>query len=147
MQLTNLYPAEGSRKRSKRVGRGPGCHGKTSCRGENGQNSRSGGSKGPGFEGGQTPWYRRLPKFKGFKNRNKIVYEIINLDTLERCAETNSLITPEVLCELGFVKNCQRPIKVLGVGSITKSVTVRIAKATQSAKAAIEKAGGKVEVV
>lgn len=147
MQLTNLYPALGSRKKTKRLGRGPGCHGKTSGRGENGQNSRSGGAKAPGFEGGQTPWYRRLPKFKGFKNRNKIEYTLINLDTLEKCAETEEIITSESLYAVGCIRNLKNQIKVLGTGTLTKSVTVRLNKFTKTAQDAIVKAGGKVEVI
>ena len=140
MKLEDLYPAPGSTKRRKRVGRGPGCHGKTSGRGENGQRKRSGGTKAPAFEGGQTPWYRILPKFKGFRNRNRIEYVTINLDTLENC--DSDIITAEALYASGCIKDENSPIKVLGTGKITKAVNVRL-----NNQAAIEKAGGKVEVI
>lgn len=146
MHLTDLYPAVNSTKRKKRIGRG-GCHGTTACRGQNGQNSRSGGGKGPGFEGGQTPWYRRLPKFKGFKNPHRVEFTTIGLDTLQRCAETNPEITPEILYADRFIKNLNNPIKVLANGSISKAVTVKLHKFTKTAQEAIEKAGGKIEVI
>lgn len=145
MKLDDLYPAPGSTKRRKRVGRGPGCHGKTSGRGENGQRKRSGGTKAPAFEGGQTPWYRILPKFKGFRNRNRIEYVTINLDTLENC--DSDIITAEALYASGCIKDVNSPIKVLGTGEITKAVQVKLNKFTKTAQAAIEKAGGKVEVI
>lgn len=147
MKLDDLYPAPGSTKRRKRVGRGPGCHGKTSGRGENGQRKRSGGTKAPAFEGGQTPWYRILPKFKGFRNRNRIEYVTINLDTLENCASDSEIITAEALYAAGCIKDLNSPIKVLGTGEITKAVNVKLNKFTKTAQAAIEKAGGKVEVI
>ena len=128
------------------MGRGPGCHGKTSGRGENGQNSRSGGAKGPAFEGGQTPWYRRLPKFRGFRNRNKIVYTLVNLDVLEKFDQEGP-ITAEALYGAGLIDDIKNPVKVLGNGEIKKAVEVRLDKYTESAKAAIEKAGGKAEVM
>ena len=147
MKLDDLYPAPGSTKRRKRVGRGPGCHGKTSGRGENGQSQRSGGTKAPALEGGQTPWYRILPKFKGFRNRNRIEYVTINLATLDNCASDSDIITAEALYAAGCIKDLNSPIKVLGTGKITKAVNVKLNKFTKTAQAAIEKAGGKVEVI
>ncbi|MCQ2736082.1 MAG: 50S ribosomal protein L15 [bacterium] len=146
MKLTDLYPAMGSTKKSKRVGRGPGCHGKTSGRGENGQNSRSGGGKGPAFEGGQTPWYRRLPKFRGFKNHFKTIYTEINLDTLEKFGEQGD-VTPEALYAAGIIRNLKNPVKVLGSGEVTRALNVKMHAFTGSAKEAIEKAGGTAEVI
>ena len=147
MQLTDLYPEMGSTKRRKRVGRGAACHGRTSGRGEKGQNSRSGGTKAPGFEGGQTPWYRRLPKFKGFKNPFKTVYTLISLTTLEKCSADNQEINPEYLYAQGYIKNLNNQIKVLGNGKITKPVNVRLHKFTKTAHDAIENVGGKIEVI
>lgn len=147
MKLIDLYPEIGSNKRRKRVARGNGSKGKTAGRGENGQRSRSGGVKAPGFEGGQTPWYRRLPKFKGFKNHFKVEYTTVNLDMLEKCAESMQEITPETLYAEGFVRNLKNPIKVLATGSISKAINVKLNKFTKSAQEAIEKAGGKVEVI
>ena len=147
MQLTDLYPEFGSTKKRKRVGRGAACHGRTSGKGEKGQNSRSGGGKAPGFEGGQTPWYRRLPKFRGFKNHFKVSFTLISLDTLEKCASAGQEVTPEYLYSEGYVRNLKNPIKVLGNGEITKPVNVRLHKFTETAKDAIEKVGGKIEVI
>ena len=146
MNLSDLKPATGARKRRKRVGRGPGCSGKTAGRGSNGQNARSGGAKGPWFEGGQTPWYRRLPKFRGFKNPDRTVFQVITLTALDTF-DANSTVTPELLIEKGVVRRANRPFKVLGTGKLTKALTVHLHGFTESAKAAIEGAGGKVEVL
>ncbi len=145
MKLTDLKPPKGTTHRRKRVGRG-GKLGKTCCRGYNGQNSRSGGGKGPAFEGGQTPWYMRLPKFRGFNNRTKKEYQIICLDDLEIIEGTEE-ITPEVLHKLKLVKKANKPVKVLANGSLTRKVVVKAHKFTESAKKAIEEAGGKAEVI
>lgn len=145
MNLSDLKPAHGARKGRKRVGRG-GCHGKTACRGYNGQNARSGGGKGPGFEGGQTPWYRRLPKFRGFKNPDRTIFQVITLSALDTF-DANSTVTPELIIEKGIVRRSNRPFKVLGTGSLSKALTVQLHGFTESAKAAIEGAGGKVEVL
>lgn len=144
MYSNDLRPAKGARKERKRVARG-GKRGTFSGRGCNGQNSRSGGGKGPGFEGGQTPWYRRLPKYRGFTNIFRTEYQTINLYDLNKI-ESES-VTPELLLELGFVKTLRKPIKVLGNGSLEKSVNVSLHAFTKSAKQAIETAGGTVEVV
>lgn len=146
MKLSDLKPAQGSKKKRKTVGRGPACHGKTSGRGGKGQTARSGGGKAPGFEGGQTPWYRRLPKFKGFKSINRTRYTEINLDILSRF-DKGSVVSPENLLERGFIKNLTKPVKVLANGKLENSLTVKMHKFTKGAKESIEKAGGKAEVI
>lgn len=145
MKLSDLSPYPGSRKKRKRVGRGPGSgHGKTSCRGHKGQKSRSGGGTKPGFEGGQMPLQRRLPK-RGFTNIFQKQYFIVNVGTLEKLSETN--ITPEVLKNEGIVKNLKDGIKILGQGEITKAVTVKAHAFSASAKDKIIKAKGSVETI
>ena len=145
MDLSELKAAPGARKNRKRVGRS-GCHGKTSCRGSNGQNARSGGGVSPGFEGGQTPWYRRLPKYRGFNNPNKVVFQLVSLSDLDQF-DADSVVSPEVLVESGVSSRSNRPFKVVGSGSLTKALTVHAHGFTESARAAIEAAGGKVEVL
>jgi large subunit ribosomal protein L15 len=145
MKLTDIVPPQGTMKKRKRVGRG-GKWGKTCSRGYNGQNSRSGGGKGPGFEGGQTPWYMRLPKFRGFNNIFRQEYSIISLDDLD-IIEGTTVIEPEVLVQVGLIKNTDKPIKVLANGAISKALTVKAHKFSESAKKAIEEAGGKAEVI
>lgn len=130
----------------KRVGRGMGSgHGKTACKGHKGQKSRSGGTKGAGFEGGQMPLQRRLPK-RGFKNRFSITYAIINLDLIEKLKEYD-VITPELLLEKGLVKDMKDGLKVLGNGKIGRAVTVKATSFSESASRKITAAGGKAEVV
>lgn len=145
MKLNELKPNPGARHSRRRVCRG-GKLGKTGGRGHNGQSSRSGGTKAPGFEGGQTPWYRRIPKYRGFKNRFRTEYQIVSLSDLE-AFEAKETVNPESLVEKGILKNIHRPIKVLGNGELTKALTVNLHAFTASAKAAIEGAGGKAEVV
>ena len=147
MKLHELRPNEGSRKKRKIVGRGPGSTlGKTSGRGENGQKSRSGYSHKVAFEGGQLPLYRRLPK-RGFSNAKfKTRYAIINLSDLNKF-EKGVEITPEMLKEMGLIKNLQDGIKVLGNGTLEKKLTVKAHKFSEKAKAEIEKLGGKAEVI
>ena len=147
MKLNTVKPAEGATKARKRVGRGPGSGiGKTAGRGENGQNSRSGGGVRIGFEGGQTPLFRRIPK-RGFSNaRFKKVYAVINLDDLNKF-EDGAEVTPEILKNMGLVKNSLDGIKVLGNGKLEKKLTVKAHKFSQTAKEAIEKTGGKAEVI
>ncbi len=146
MKLHELKPAEGSRKKRNRVGRGMASgNGKTSGRGHNGQNSRSGGGVRLGFEGGQLPLFQRLPK-RGFTNINRKEYAIVNLETLNRFEEGTE-VTPELLIETGIVSNEKSGIKILGNGTLEKKITVRAHKFSASAKEAIEKAGGQVEVV
>jgi large subunit ribosomal protein L15 len=146
MKLHELKPNEGSRKERNRVGRGTGSgNGKTSGRGHKGQNARSGGGVRPGFEGGQTPLFQRLPK-RGFTNINRKEYAIINLDALNRFEEGTE-VTPELLLETGLVSKLNAGLKVLGNGSIEKKLTVRAHKFSSAAKEAIEAAGGSVEVI
>ena len=146
MKLHELKPAEGSRKERKRVGRGIGSgNGKTAGRGHKGQNARSGGGVRPGFEGGQTPLFRRLPK-RGFTNINRKEYAIVNLDTLNRF-EDGTEVTPELLIETGVVSNVKAGIKILGNGTVEKKLTVKAHKFSAAAKEAIEAAGGTTEVI
>lgn len=148
MKIHELRPAEGSKKRPKRIGRGLGSgHGKTSTKGHKGQKARSGGTKGPGFEGGQMPLQRRLPK-RGFSNaRFKKVYSIVNLDDLNKISKEIDIITPEVLKEKGIVKNLKDGLKILGNGDIDRAITVRAHAISKSARQKIENKGGKVEVI
>ncbi|PWV94351.1 LSU ribosomal protein L15P [Paenibacillus cellulosilyticus] len=146
MKLHELQPAEGSRKERKRVGRGIGSgNGKTAARGHKGQNARSGGGVRPGFEGGQNPLYRRLPK-RGFNNPFRKEYAVVNIEELNSFA-AGTEVTPEVLLEKGIVKNPQAGIKVLGNGEITVQLTVKANKFSQSAVEKIQAAGGKTEVI
>ena len=144
MNLHNLKPAEGSTKSRKRIGRGPGSGlGGTSSRGHKGAKSRSGYSKKIGFEGGQMPLQRRVPKF-GFKNINRVAYKAINLDTIQKLAEAQNLQSVEVkdLIAAGFVSSAQL-VKVLGNGTLTAKLDVQAHAFSKSAEAAIEAAGGK----
>ncbi len=146
MKLHELKPAEGSRRERNRVGRGQGSgNGKTSGRGHKGQKARSGGKVRLGFEGGQTPLFRRIPK-RGFKNVNRVEYAIVNVDSLNRF-EDDAVVTPVELVEAGLVKAEKDGIKILGNGKLERKVTVKAHKFSQSAKEAIETAGGTVEVI
>lgn len=147
MKLHELKPNEGSRKTRKIVGRGPGSNwGKTAGRGENGQKSRSGYSRKTAFEGGQLPLYRRLPK-RGFTNaRFKTEYAVINLSDLNKF-DDGALVTPEILKEMGLVKNMLDGVKVLGNGTLEKKLTVKAHAFSETAKVQIEKLGGKAEVI
>jgi large subunit ribosomal protein L15 len=146
MKLHELSSAPGSRKERKRVGRGPSSGtGKTSGRGHKGQNSRSGGGTRPGFEGGQNPLYRRLPK-RGFTNPTRKEYAIVNIEDLNNFA-ADTEVTPEFLFENGIVKNAKSGIKILGNGEVTVKLTVKANKFSQSAVDKIEAAGGKTEVI
>ena len=146
MELKDLKPAEGSRKNRKRVGRGHAAgQGKTAGRGMNGQKSRSGGGKGAGFEGGQTPLARRLPKLPGFRNINHVEYLPVNVSRIEKYYEAGEVVDGESLVAKGIIKHSTDLVKVLGDGEITKAVTVKVDKVSASAKAKIEAAGGKVE--
>ena len=147
MELKDLKPAEGSKRNRKRVGRGPASgNGKTAGRGMNGQKSRAGGGKGAGFEGGQTPLARRLPKLPGFRNFNRVEYVPVNVSRLDAKFNAGDLVDADTLYAAGIIKNTTDPIKVLGDGEITKALTVRVDKVSASAKAKIEAVGGKVEV-
>ena len=147
MKLHTIKPAEDATKARKRVGRGPGSGiGKTAGRGENGQKSRSGAHLRVGFEGGQTPLCRRLPK-RGFSNaRFKKVYAVINLDDLNRF-ENGAEVNPEILKDMGLVKKAIDGIKVLGNGTLEKKLNVKANKFSLSAKKQIEDLGGKAEVI
>lgn len=130
----------------KRVGRGPGSGlGKTSGRGQKGQNARSGGGVRPGFEGGQTPLARRLPK-RGFTNINRKEYAVVNVEDLNRF-EDGTVVTPALLKEVGLVRKELNGVKILGNGELTKKLNVTAAKFSKSEVEAIEKAGGKAEVL
>lgn len=148
MRLGELSPAMGATKERKRLGRGIGSGlGKTSGKGHKGQWARSGGGVRPGFEGGQMPLIRRVPK-RGFNNHFKKVYSIVNLSVLENL-EANSVVDMEVLNEKGLIKLVKGSVglKVLGNGALTKALTVKASSFSASAKEAIEKAGGKAEQI
>lgn len=146
MKLHELSPAPGSTKERKRIGRGTSSGtGKTAGRGHKGQNSRSGGGVRPGFEGGQNPLYRRLPK-RGFVNPTRKEYAIVNIEELNNFAE-NTEVTPELLKEQGIIKDTKSGIKILGNGDVTVKLTVKANKFSQSAVEKIEAAGGKTEVI
>ena len=143
--LHNLKPAKGSTKKSRRVGRGPGSGvGKTSGRGHGGQNSRSGGGVKAGFEGGQMPLQRRLPK-RGFTNIFRTEYTIVNLRDLNRVEDVD-VIDPDLMVKLRLARKGM-PVKVLAVGELERSVTVKAHKFSAAAAAKIEKAGGQAETV
>ena len=146
MKLDELKPAPGSNRKRKRVGRGDGSgHGKTSCRGHKGQGSRSGGNIAPGFEGGQMPLQRRLPK-RGFRNPFKVDIAVVNLEQLE-VFDANSEVTPQVLAERGLIRGQRRTVKILGNGALSKALSVKAHAFSAKAKEQIEAAGGKAELV
>ena len=146
MKLDDLKPAPGSTKKQTRVGRGDGSgHGKTACRGHKGQRARAGGGTRPGFEGGQMPLQRRLPK-RGFNNPFKVDVTIVNLDQLETFS-IDSEVNPETLLERGLVHGKNRRIKILGDGILSKSLTVKAHSFSAKAKEKIEAAGGKAELI
>ena len=146
MDLSTLKPAPGSTKKRKRVGRGDGSgHGKTSCRGHKGQGARSGGNVAPGFEGGQMPLQRRLPKH-GFHNPSRQSSSVVNLGQLE-IFDAGSEVTPELLYDRRLVRRRGEPVKVLGDGEFTKRLTVRAHAFSAKAKEKIESFGGKAELI
>jgi len=146
MKLHELRPAEGSRHARKRVGRGYGSGlGKTSGRGQKGQKARSGGGVRPGFEGGQMPLIQRLPK-RGFKNPTRKEYAIVNVETLNRFAEGTE-VTPELLLAERVIRKLNDGVKILGNGKLERKLTVKAHKFSDSAKQAIESAGGTAEVI
>jgi large subunit ribosomal protein L15 len=148
MRLEDLRPAPGSVKKRKRVGRGPGSgHGKTATKGQKGQKSRSGGGKGGGFEGGQMPLYRRLPKRGFLPYGGKTEYAVVNVKTLGRFA-ANSTVDPEALAEARLIRRSGRErVKVLGTGDVPHALTLRVHAVSESAKAKIEAKGGRVELM
>ncbi len=146
MKLDDLRPAAGSNRKRKRVGRGDGSgHGKTSGRGHKGQGSRSGGNTKPGFEGGQMPLQRRLPK-RGFHNPFRVELAVVNLAQLESFA-AGSEITPANLAEHGFINGKGRRVKILGEGLLSKALIISAHAFSSTAKAKIEAAGGKAELI
>jgi large subunit ribosomal protein L15 len=147
MELHDLHPAPGAKRQRKRVGRGPGSGtGKTAGRGHKGQKSRSGYSRRYGFEGGQMPLVRRIPK-RGFTNIFRVEFQVVNFRDLERVFSEGDTVSPEVLVEKGLVRGGKRPIKVLADGDLSKKLIVQAHKFSGSARAGIEKAGGSCEVV
>ncbi len=146
MKLHELHPAEGSTTAQKRLGRGTGSGlGKTSGKGHKGAKARSGGGKRPGFEGGQMPLYRRVPK-RGFNNVFGTEYATVNVERLE-AFEDGATVTVDSLLEAGIIKKTLDGVKILGSGDLTKKLTVQAQKFTAGAKEKIEAAGGKAEVV
>jgi large subunit ribosomal protein L15 len=147
MKLNELKPVEGAKHAKKRVGRGIGSGiGKTSGRGQKGQNARSGGGVRPGYEGGQTPLYKRLPK-RGFTNIHAHEYAIVNLGDINALFEAGSVVDLEALKKVGLVKKEHEGVKILGNGELDKALTIKAAKFSKSAVEKISKAGGTVEVL
>ncbi len=146
MKLHELTYTEGARRTSKRVGRGPGSgKGKNAGGGEKGQNSRSGGGTRLGFEGGQMPLFRRIPK-RGFNNVNQVKYAVVNLADLNVFAD-GTTVTPALLVDKGIVKKELNGVKILASGELTKKLTVQAHKFSQKASAEIARLGGKAEVI
>jgi large subunit ribosomal protein L15 len=147
MELNDLKPAPGATRSRRRIGRGPGSgHGKTAGKGHKGQKSRSGYSRRFGFEGGQMPLTRRIPK-RGFFNRSRVEFQVVNLRDLERVFENGETVSLELLAAKGLVKKAHQPVKILGMGELTKKLEIQAHKFSNSAQASIEKAGGSCEVV
>ena len=148
MKLNDLSPNEGSKKSRKRVGRGISAgQGKTAGRGTKGQGARSGGIKGPYFEGGQLPLARRLPFKRGFTNIRRIEYKVVNLQRLAECDYDGETVTPELMADFGLIKKPTDPVVGLGEGELTTALTVHAHRFSSSAIEKIEAAGGKAEVV
>lgn len=146
MKLHEIKPVEGARHYKKRVGRGTGSGmGKTATRGHKGQNARSGGGVRPGFEGGQTPLFKRLPK-RGFSNVNRVEYAVVNVSDLN-VFEAGSVVDLAALKAKGLVKKVYEGVKVLGNGELTVALTVKVAKCSEVAKQKISAAGGTIEVL
>lgn len=147
VKLHELKPASGAVKKRKRIGRGNASgHGTTAGKGTKGQLSRSGGGKGPGFEGGRMALIRRIPRLPGFKNPFKVQYQVVSLDALNKFKE-NSEINPELLQKEGIIKRLDQPVKILANGKVEKALTVKVNGYSAKAKKQIEKAGGKAEVI
>ncbi len=148
MKLHELHPPKGAKKNRKRVGRGISAGGgKTAGRGENGQNSRSGGGKGPYFEGGQLPLVRRLPTLRGFTNRSRVEYQPVNVALLATNFEADSEITPGVLAGARMIRPNGGPVVILGSGKINVALHVKAQRFSSSAREKIEAAGGTIEVL
>jgi len=145
--LGNLSPAVGSHRSRKRLGRGIGSGlGKTAGRGHKGQRARKSGNVRPGFEGGQMKLYMRLPK-RGFTNKFRVDYNVVNLDQLEKCFHSGDVVSRESLTAKGLVRFEQKPVKLLARGKLTKSLEVLLDRVSASAQQAVEKAGGKLNIV
>ncbi len=148
MKLHDLRPNSGAKQKRKRVGRGISAgQGKTAGRGTKGQGARSGGGKGPYFEGGQLPLARRLPFKRGFTNINKIYYKTVNLAQLAQFDFEGVDVTPSILAQIGLIKKESDPVVILGSGDVSKALTVKAHRFSTSAKEKIEAAGGTVEVI
>jgi large subunit ribosomal protein L15 len=146
MRLNDLSPMKGSVKKRKRVGRGPGSgHGKTSCRGHKGQKARSGARIRPGFEGGQMPLQRRLPK-RGFTNIFKKEYELININDLKGFGP-DSILDINVMKNAGLIRGAKSGVKLLGVGEISHPLAIKVHKVSKKAREKVEAAGGKVDLI
>ena len=147
MNLSNLKPAKGAKQNRKRVGRGPGSgNGKTAGRGNKGAQSRSGYSYKRGFEGGQMPLHRRMPK-RGFNNVFRKEYAVVNLDQLEGLFDAGATVTPDTLREAGLIHSLRLPVKVLGRGEVTKAFMVQAHKFSGKAAEKLTAAGGKAEAI
>ena len=147
LDMSTLHPARGARKKPKRIGRGPGSgHGKTATAGNKGQLSRSGRKQYFGFEGGQMPLHRRVPK-RGFHNPFRVEYEVVNLDTLGLRFDAGTVITPDLLVEHGLVSGGKRKVKVLARGEVGKALTVHAHKFSGMAAEKIAAAGGATELL
>ena len=147
MELNTLRPARGAKRARKRIGRGPGSGtGKTAGRGHKGQKSRSGYSRRYGFEGGQMPLVRRIPK-RGFTNIFRVEYQIVNVGELAKAYRSGSVVSVETMAKKGLVREGHGPVKILANGDLGKKLTVRANKFSESARAKIETAGGTCEVV
>jgi large subunit ribosomal protein L15 len=146
-ELHNLQPAPGATKKRKRVGRGPGSgNGKTAGRGHKGQKSRSGYRRRYGFEGGQMPLVRRIPK-RGFTNIFRVSFQVVNLRDLDRVFASGDTVSVELLAEKGLTRSGSKPVKILAAGELTKKLTVKVHAFSKTAQAQIEAAGGRCEVV
>lgn len=146
MNIDQLKATAGANRKKKRRGRGPSSgHGKTSCRGHKGQRARSSGRLRPGFEGGQMPLVRRIPK-RGFNNPFKITFQIVNLENLEKFKQ-DSVITPKELQEKGYIEQLNQSVKILGKGKLTKKLTIKAHAFSNTALEGIKKAGGLAEVI
>lgn len=146
MKLSDLAPSPGAHKPKKRIGRGPGSgHGKTATKGHKGLLARSGGGKRPGFEGGQMPLARRIPKF-GFTNPFRVDYTVINLKALAHLGDVAE-VTPQVMVDAGLIKRKRQPVKILGQGELTRPMVIQAHKFSKSAEEKIRAAGGRTEVI
>lgn len=146
MKLHHLRPPKGTKTNPKRVGRGTGSgHGKTSCRGHKGQNSRSGGGVRPGFEGGQMPLARRLPK-RGFKNIFRVEYQVVNVSRLDVFG-SGTEVDPAGLLAKRMIRKKEKPVKILGKGEISLPLTVKVHAVSETARKKIEAAGGRIELI